>query len=69
MTGRQTLRNEQIMERFVDRGEIDIGRVFVLMDMARNGEMPDESFSDNERDIWEEIVSVINSYEEFHRIL
>ena len=63
MTKRQKQKNEKIMERWSNHGKIDIGRVFVLADMARNGEYPDGTFSDDECNIWNEILNVVESYE------
>ena len=63
MTKLQKQKNEKIMERWANHGKIDIGRVFVLADMARNGEYPDGTFSDDECNIWNEILSVVESYE------
>ena len=64
MTKLQKQKNEKIMERWANHGKIDIGRVFILADMARNGEYPDGTFSDDERNIWNEILSVVESYED-----
>ena len=63
MTELQKQRNEKIMERWANHGKIDIGRVFVLADMARNGEYPDDTFSDDELNIWSEILNVVELYE------
>ena len=63
MTKLQKQKNEKIMERWANHGKIDIGRVFVLADMARNGEYPDGTFSDDECNIWSEILNVGESYE------
>ena len=63
MTKLQKQKNEKIMERWVNHGKIDIGRVFILADMARNGEYPDGTFSDDECNIWSEILNVVESYE------
>lgn len=63
MTKLQKQKNEKIMERLANHGKIDIGRVFVLADMARNGEYPDGTFSDDECNIWSEILNVVESYE------
>ena len=63
MTKLQKQKNEKIMERWANHGKIDIGRVFILADMARNGEYPDGTFSDDECNIWNEILSVVESYE------
>ena len=63
MTKLQKQKNEKIMERWANHAKIDIGRVFILADMARNGEYPDGTFSDDECNIWNEILSVVESYE------
>ena len=63
MTKLQKQKNEKIMERWANHGKIDIGRVFILADMARNGEYPDGTFSDDECNILNEILSVVESYE------
>ena len=63
MTKLQKQKNEKIMEHWANHGKIDIGRVFILADMARNGEYPDGTFSDDECNIWNEILSVVESYE------
>ena len=63
MTKLQKQKNEKIMERWANHGKLDIGRVFVLADMARNGEYPDGTFSDDECNIWSEILNVVESYE------
>lgn len=63
MTELQKQRNEKIMERWANHGKIDIGRVFVLADMAKNGEYPDGTFSDAECNIWSEIMNVVEDYE------
>ena len=63
MTKLQKQKNEKIMERWANHGKIDIGRVFILADMARNGEHPDGTFSDDECNIWSEILNVVESYE------
>ena len=62
MTKLQKQKNDKIMERWANHGKIDIGRVFVLADMARNGEYPDGTFSDDECNIWSEILNVVESY-------
>lgn len=62
MTNLQKERNELIMERWKNHGKIEIGRVFVLADMAERGEYPDGSFSDAELNIWSEILRVAESY-------
>ena len=64
MTKLQIQRNEKIMESWTNHGKIDIGRVFVLIDMARNGEYPDGTFSDAECNIWSEILNVVEYYED-----
>ena len=64
MTGLQRQKNENIMERWANHGKIDIGRVFVLIDMVRNGEYPDGTFSDAECNIWSEIMNVVEYYED-----
>ena len=64
MTELQRQKNEKIMERWANHGKIDIGRVFVLIDMVRNGEYPDGTFSDAECNIWSEIVNVVEHYED-----
>ena len=63
MTKLQKQKNEKIMGRWANHGKIDIGRVFILAYMARNGEYPDGTFSDDECNIWNEILSVVESYE------
>ena len=60
MTDLQKVRNSEIMELWADSGKIDLGRVVMLLDMAHNGEEPDESFSDDERFIWDEIMDMAN---------
>ncbi len=62
MTSLQKERNGLIMERWKNHGKIEIGRVFVLADMAMRGEYPDGSFSDAECNIWSEILRVAESY-------
>ena len=52
MTKDRIERNEQIMKRWENRGKIEIGRVFVLADMARENVYPDGSFGDDECNIW-----------------
>ena len=64
MTELQKQRNEKIMERWANHGKIDIGRVFVLIDMVSNGEYPDGTFSDAECNIWSEIMDVVEYYED-----
>lgn len=64
MTGLQRQKNEKIMECWANHGKIDIGRVFVLIDMVRNGEYPDGTFSDAECNIWSEIMNVVEYYED-----
>lgn len=64
MTELQRQRNEKIMERWANHGKIDIGRVFVLADMVRNGEYPDGTFSYAECIIWSEILNVVEYYED-----
>ena len=63
MTILQKDRNENIMERWKNHGKIEVGRVFVLADMARRGEYPDGSFSDDECNIWSEFLNVAELYE------
>ena len=57
MTKDQQIRNESIMKRWCNHGKIEIGRVFVLADMARNNVWPDGTFSDAECSIWNEFMS------------
>lgn len=63
MTELQRQKNKKIMERWANHGKIDIGCVFVLIDMVRNGEYPDGTFSDAEGKIWSEIMNVVEHYE------
>ena len=64
MTELQRQKNEKIIERWANHGKIDVGRVFVLIDMVRNGEYPDGTFSDAECNIWSEIMNVVEHYED-----
>lgn len=43
---------KQILERWKNNGSIEIGRVFVLAEMARLNIVPDGTFSDDECNIW-----------------
>lgn len=48
----------QILERWKNNGSIEIGRVFVLAEMARLNIVPDGTFSDDECNIWSAIRRV-----------
>lgn len=61
MTKVQKERNADIMKRFENHGKIEIGRVFVLADMARRNEYPDGSFSDDECNIWSEFRMTLSN--------
>lgn len=55
----QNERNATIMDRWEHHGEISIGMVFVLADMARNGVIPNGNFSDDECNIWMEFRNMM----------
>lgn len=60
MTNYQKSRNEDIMARWASHGKIEIGKVFVLADMASRGEYPDGSFSDDDCVIWSEFHRLVD---------
>ena len=51
MTKAQKLRNEDIMKK-TQKSSIELWVIYSLIDMAKNDEYPDGSFSDNECCLW-----------------
>lgn len=58
MTREQKYRDEDIMSKTV-KDKIELGVIYSLIDMAKNDEYPDGSFSDNECCLWSDFRSML----------
>lgn len=59
MTDNQKLKNETIRNMYSNGTKIELGQIYVLIDMAENEEWPDWTFSDDECNLWSKFRRMI----------